>query len=52
MSPMKRFIVFFTVLFPLLGAVDAQSQNRVVTGTVVEVIDGAKEPILGANVVL
>ena len=48
---LKRYIVFFVSLFSFLGVSFVQAQNKVVTGTVVEIIDEASEPILGANVV-
>jgi len=41
-----------TIIVMLLCSVSMMAQNKVITGTVTEVFGNAKEPIMGANVVL
>ena len=42
----------YTIIVMLLCSVSMMAQNKVITGTVTEVFGNAKEPIMGANVVL
>jgi len=42
----------YTIIVMLLCSVSMMAQNKVITGKVTETFGGAKEPIMGANVVL
>ena len=48
----RRHLIFLSFIICQLSFSSVAAQTKVITGTVTETLGGAKEPIMGANVVL